>query len=87
VIIALATKRMEDIHGWIELFSRGGGRAMRPTEGDREGLDLASAIGVLQRSSALARVPELRKCAPADGRYIDEIAEEIDRDRKRAGRG
>jgi TetR/AcrR family transcriptional regulator, ethionamide resistance regulator len=87
VIIALATGVMEDIHAWIELFSRGGEEPR--DEALRKAIDQGTRIWAEHRAVLRAivehwrEVPELRRMwLPLMERYIDEIAEEIDRDRK-----
>jgi AcrR family transcriptional regulator len=86
VIIALATTVMEDIHGWIELFS-GGGEEPRD-EALRRAIEEGARIWGEHRAVLRAivehwrEVPELRKMwLRLMERYIVEIAEEIDRDR------
>jgi TetR/AcrR family transcriptional regulator, ethionamide resistance regulator len=87
VIIALATSVMEDIHGWIQLFSRGGEELPRD-EALRTSIDEGARIWAEHRAVLRAivehwrQVPELRKMwLEVMERYIVEIAEEIDRDR------
>jgi AcrR family transcriptional regulator len=87
VIIALATSVMEDIHGWIELFS-GGGEDVPPQEALRESIEKGSLIWAQHRAVLRAivehwrEVPELRKMwLGVMEKYVGEIAAEIDRDR------
>jgi TetR/AcrR family transcriptional regulator, ethionamide resistance regulator len=87
VIIALATSVMEDIHGWVELFS-GGGEPPRD-EALRKAVEEGGRIWAEHRAVLRAivehwrEVPEIRKkWLQVMERYISEIAEEIDRDRK-----
>ena len=87
VIIALAQSVMEDIHGWIELFS-GGGDEPRD-EALRKSIEEGARVWAEHRAVVRAivehwrEVPELRKMwLGVMERYIAEIAEEIDRDRK-----
>ena len=86
VIIALATSVMEDIHGWIRLFSRGGDEPR--DEALRKSIEEGVRIWAEHRAVLRAivehwrEVPELRAMwLDLMERYIVEIAEEIDRDR------
>ena len=66
VIIALATSVMEDIHGWIELFSRGGDEPR--DEALRKSIEEGARVWAEHRPVVRAivehwrEVPELRRC-------------------------
>lgn len=87
VIIALATGVMEDIHDWIKLFSSGGDEPR--DQALRKSIEEGARVWAEHRPVVRAvfehwrEVPELRKMwLDVMERYINEIAEEIDRDRK-----
>jgi TetR/AcrR family transcriptional regulator, ethionamide resistance regulator len=87
VIIALATSVMEDIHGWIRLFSSGGDEPR--DEALRRSIEEGARVWAEHRAVLRAivehwrEVPELRAMwLEVMERYIVEIAEEIERDRE-----
>jgi len=87
VIIALATRVMEDIHDWIALFSGGGDDRPRE-EALRESIEQGTRVWAQHRAVLRTivehwrEVPELQEMwLGVIERYADEIAREIDRDR------